>query len=131
MALVAELTLQLEVILHDAVLDDHHAPARITVRVCILFGHVAVSRPTRVADAQLPLHRLVRQHAHQPTQFAHTPANIEHTRVVDRNAGRVITAVFETSQPVHNNGSRIPWTHVSYNPTHRRSPSSSRRLGHG
>ena len=47
----AQLLLELEVVLHDAVDDDVDAVVHVVVRVGVLLGDAAVRRPAGVADA--------------------------------------------------------------------------------
>ena len=60
-----ELALQLEVVLDDAVVDDDDPAVAVAVRMRVLLGRPAVRRPARVADAELALDRILRQHVVQ------------------------------------------------------------------
>jgi hypothetical protein len=53
----------------------------------ILFGHVAVRRPARMADTHVAVERLLAEQLHQIGEFAHAPANIQIAVVIDGNAG--------------------------------------------
>jgi hypothetical protein len=69
-ALGDQLVLQLQVILHDAVVDHHDAAAAVPVRMRVFFGRPAVRRPARVADTKRPLRRVIAQHLFQVAQLA-------------------------------------------------------------
>ena len=65
MALRLEVVLQLEVVLDDAVVDDDNAAVAVGVRMRVFLGRTAVSRPPRVADAELAVDRIPREHVVQ------------------------------------------------------------------
>ena len=103
-----ELALQLEVVLDDAVVDDHDPAGAVAVRVRVLFGRTAVRRPARVADAVLALERIAsRSTSSRLRQLAGAAPQLDVAVAHDRDAGRVVAAVFEPAQPVDEDGNEL------------------------
>ena len=70
------------------------------VRMGVALRGLAVRGPARVADADLPAHRLVAQHALQVRELAERAPHLDLALVEDRDARRVVAAVLEAAQPV-------------------------------
>jgi hypothetical protein len=76
MPLGLQAMLQVEVILDDAVVHHHHIAVAIAMRMGVLFGRTAVSRPARVADAEGTVHRAEPDGIFQVAQFPLGAPNI-------------------------------------------------------
>ena len=119
-ALIDEKFLDLHIVLDDAVVDDGEFPARADVRVGVDLARCAVCRPAGMshADAALEIRAAVNgvaEHLKPPLRLAHLQFML---RRDDRNAGRVIPAVFKSCKPVKQDGSRLFAAHKSNNSTH-------------
>ncbi len=68
-----ESALQCQVVLDDAVVRNDDAAFAIPVRMRVFFGRTAVSRPSRVPDAELPGNRLLLKQVFEVLQLARTP----------------------------------------------------------
>ena len=97
----AQPLLELEVVLDDAVVDDHHVPG-IGVRVGVLLGRAAVGGPARVADADAcPSSGRSRRTPSRIFDPAGGAPHVERRRRRDHgDAGRVVAAVLEPLEPV-------------------------------
>ena len=92
-----QLPFQLEVVLDDAVVHHHDPAAAVPVRVGVLLRWPAVRRPTRVAEAVLAVQRALSQRLFEVGQLAGATANVHVAVVDDRDAGRVVATILETS----------------------------------
>ena len=106
-AFLLELPLEIEVVLDDAVVHDDDPARAVAVRVRVLLGRPAVRRPARVADAVLAVERIdapapPRGRESLPGAAAQLDRAVAH----DRDAGRVVAAILEPSQPVDEDGER-------------------------
>ena len=63
--LALQFELQIEVVLDDAVVDDHDLAGAVAVRMCVFLGRPAVRRPARMADAVVAADRVVDDHFFQ------------------------------------------------------------------
>ena len=86
-------------ILDDAVVDDGEPVA--SVRMSVGLGRLAVRRPARVADADRAEERLGRQPRLEIAQLALGAAALDMAALQRRDAGRIVAAVFEPLQGVH------------------------------
>ena len=101
--LLLQLFLQLEIVLDDAVVDDHQAPAAVAVRVSVLFSGAPVRRPTRMAEAVDAVDRIFRDDLFEVGELAGTTTNVDETAADDGDAGRIVAAIFEPPQPFDQN----------------------------
>ncbi len=69
-ALRGELALQVEVILHNAVVDDDDAAGAVAMGMGVFFGGASVGGPAGVADAEGALEGMLAQHLFQIAQLA-------------------------------------------------------------
>ena len=96
-----QLPLELEVVLDDAVVDDDHAFLAVAMRMRVLFGRPPVGRPARVTDPEFALNRIAREHVAQVLELAGAAANLQLTVADERDTRRVVAAIFEAMQTVH------------------------------
>src|ERR1700687_1679025 len=105
------------VILDDPVVDDRDAVAR-NVRVGIVHGRDAMSRPSGVRNAHVAADRsrverfLKNLHLTDGSQ-AGDPAAVEHG-----NAGRIVAAVLQATQSLHEDRDRVAFRNDTYDSTH-------------
>ena len=99
-ALGGQLTLQLEVVLDDAVVDDDDAARAVAVGVGVLLGRPAVRRPARVADAVLAVERVGGEDRLEPRELARRPPQLHGARPDHGQPGRVVAAVLQPAQAV-------------------------------
>jgi hypothetical protein len=107
------------VVLDDAVVHQRQPLAR-HVRMGIRLIGLAMGRPAGVGDADHAGQRHRRQRLGQILHLALTPmaANRFAGWIDHRNAGGVIAAVFEATQPLHQNLRHRPFGHGSNDSTH-------------
>ena len=72
-----QLIAQLGVILHNAIMDEHHPASHAHVGVSVALVGLAVRRPARVPDADLPVDRRSFYQRCQPRELADIPANFD------------------------------------------------------
>ena len=116
--LALELVLQIEVVLDDAVVDDDDLAGAVAVRMGVLLGRPAVRRPPRVADAVVARDRVQRDDVLEPRELAGAAPQLDGAVVHDRDARRVVAAVFEPPQPVDEHRDDFLGSDVSDNPAH-------------
>ena len=110
-ALGDELVLEREIVFDDAVMHDDEGAGAIAVRVGVFFGGAAVGGPAGVSDSVSAVHGLVAEDSLKVAELAGRAAELEEIgRAVgcdaagDGDAGGVITAIFEASQALHDDG---------------------------
>jgi hypothetical protein len=116
-ALRLELRAKCTGVFDDAVVDDRVPIARVAVRVRVPVARLAVRGPAGVRDAGRPLRCL----GEQPLQVAHLALALEYLQfaaICERDARRVVAAIFETVQPFHQDGRSLLFTDVTDDSTH-------------
>jgi hypothetical protein len=96
---------------------DEHAPAG-TMGMRILLRRFTMGRPPRVTDPGGPTKTLFAQRLFQIDQFADATADLDFAVAMDRDAGRIVSAIFQTLQAIQENGNRVLITDVSDNAAH-------------
>ena len=115
-------------VLDDAVVDDGHPPAG-QVRVRIGFGDAAVGRPTGMRDTQAAPERRLLELVLERGDLADGAPQLEVPAAGgDRNAGRVVAAVFEPPQALDQDRNDIAFRDRTDYPTHRLSVLPATRL---
>jgi len=110
---------ELEVVLDDAVVDDHHVAARAAVRMGVFFRGPAVSRPARMADAEQPVGGLDAEDLLEIVQLAFGPADVQAPLAVDHGqACRVIAAILQALQSVEQERYGFSFAQIADNSTH-------------
>ena len=107
-ALFFQLALELDVIFHDAVMDDDDLAGAVAMRMRVFFGGTAVRGPARMADAVRALHGRLPDDLFEIVQFARGAADLHLAVVSDHgDAGRVIAAIFQPPQAVEDEGNDL------------------------
>ncbi len=91
------------IVLDDAVMDQHQASVATGMRVGVGVVGFAVGRPTGMAHADIAAGILVLDKIDQLGDFPFFLVNIQRA-ILQGNSGAVIPAVFESLQPVNQNG---------------------------
>ncbi len=100
-AFLFELALQLDVIFHNAVMDNHDLAGAVAVRMRVLFGRAPVRGPARVSDAVRAFNRRLPDGLLEVVQFARSAADFHlAVRSDDGYASGIIAAIFEAPQTV-------------------------------
>ena len=99
-----QLALDLEVVLDDAVVHDDDAAGAVAMRMRVLFRRPAVRGPARVAEAIHAGERLSLDRVFEVDQLAGAAAHFDRAVLHDRDAGRVVAAIFEAAQPIEKDG---------------------------
>ena len=115
-ALALKLLLQLLIVLDDAVVNHGHAVVHVRVRIAL--DGSTMGRPPRVADPGAALEGMVRKPELEVAQLALCPAAIEVAVLDGRNPGRVIAAVLEPAQCIHQIGGNGLGAEDTYNSAH-------------
>jgi len=77
------------------------------MRMGILFGRAAVRGPAGVPDAVVAFDWRRLDNLFESRQLARAPAQIDRSVPHDRDACRVVTAIFQTAQPVDQDGNDL------------------------
>src|SRR4030095_8181237 len=123
-----EVLLDLEVILDDAVVDDDQRAGAVGVRMRVLLGRRAVSRPARVSEAERARQRALTEHALEHLEPAGRAPDVQRAVVEDRDARGVVAAILESPQPLDDDADRTLVPDVADDSTHGCPQCSSRFL---
>jgi hypothetical protein len=123
-ALGDELPLQLGEVLDDAVVDHREAVSVGEVRVGVEVGRAAVRRPAGVADSRrAAAHRIRFERFAQRGELARLLAGVQAPVLIDdRDAGGVVSAVFEPREARDEDALAVPGADVSDDSTHANDP---------
>ena len=115
-----ELLLQVEVVLDDAVVHDDDAAGAVAMRVGVLLGRAAVRRPARVADAVVPVQRVVGDDLFELRELPGASPQLDRAVADHGHAGRVVAAILEPPKPVDENREHLLLPDVSDDSAHNR-----------
>ena len=120
MALGGEFTLQFQVILNDAVVDDDDAAGAIPMRVGVLFRGASMCGPAGVADAVCALDGMLAQNLFEIAELARSAANLKRGSgwTADGDARRVVAAIFQTPQPLDDDRDYLLGTDITDDSAH-------------
>src|SRR5579859_1296554 len=125
MPFFCELSFKGEIVFYDSVVDHDYLAGAVAVRMGIFLARTPVGGPTCMADSvsAVALQRLETDDLFQVPQFALGPAYLEAFMLpvavaCNRDAGGVVPAIFETTQPFNNYGNHTLFTYVTNNSTH-------------
>ena len=119
-AFLDEFFLQAEVVLDDTVVDHNNLAGAVAMRMRIFFGGTSMGGPASMANAVGAVERLQADDFFEIAQLAFGAANLETVSVTsNRDAGRVVAAVFKASEPFKDDGNNRFLPHVANDPTHR------------
>lgn len=100
-------------------MDDDESAGAVAVGMGVFFCGASVGGPAGVADAEAALERRVGYNSFQVAEFAGGAAEGETIGATgDRDAGGVVTAVFEAAEAFNNYGDDRLGANVSNNSTH-------------
>src|ERR1700757_221614 len=91
------------------------------MRMSVFFGGPSMSRPTGVTQTKLSGNGLLEKEFFEIPQFTRRAPDLKILILNDRNAGRIITTIFEGLKPSHDYRNRISRANVSENATHKAS----------
>ena len=74
---------------------DNNAAFAVAMRVRVLFSGASMCGPARVADAELPLHGLLRKKLFEIPQLARCAPNLKRSIFNNSDTGRIVAAVFQ------------------------------------
>ena len=112
-------------ILDDAVVNNRNAVRPVAMRVGVLVARLAMRRPARMRDARRTL-EAVRQQLFQLANPALALGQAQLAHMGDRDSGRVVAAIFEPVQPLHQDRRRVALADIADDAAHARSPLSRR-----
>jgi hypothetical protein len=101
-----ELFAKLDEVLDDAVVDQGDAAGAVAVRMGVGVGGSAVRRPARVPDPRRAGDVVERKLLLEDLELPGLPHDVD-AAVDDGDTGRVVPAVLEPRQPVHQDGKRL------------------------
>ena len=117
-AFLDQLLFEAEIVLHNPIVHDHNFPGAIAVRMRILFRGPPVRSPSCVADSGVPLRRVGRDDRGEVVELALRAHDLESAVLLHRDARRVVAAVLEPAQPIHQERERLPRTDVADDAAH-------------
>jgi hypothetical protein len=112
------LILDLEIVLDDPVVDDDERAVTVGVRMGVLFGRTAVSRPAGVTDAERARQRPLTEDTFEILEPAGGAAHVQGAVVEDRDARGVVAAILESLQSLDDDADRALVPDVSDDSTH-------------
>src|ERR1700730_652363 len=108
------------VIFDYAIMDEGDFATGVKMRMRIFVGDLAVRSPSSVADSKVPDRRFLLHQFGQRCDSAGAFASLDVIAVHDRDPGRVITTIFESPQPIQQDGSSFRRAYITNNSTHNR-----------
>ncbi len=118
-ALILQLLAQFQEVLDDPVLHHDQVAVGAAVRVGVAAAGRPVRGPARVTHPNCTLHRVVGQQLLQVAQLARLAPHLDAAAAVDHGQpGRVVTAVFQLAQPVHDDRRGIRRSDITNDSTH-------------
>ena len=101
--LILKLPLELDVILHNAVVDDDNLAGAVAMWMRVFFRGASVRGPSRVADAVRAFHGRLPDHLLEVVQLAGGAADL-HLAVLAHHGdtGRVVAAIFQPPEAIEN-----------------------------
>ena len=111
--------LEREIVFDDAVVDDDDGSAAVAVGMGVFFGGAAVGGPASVSDAVGAVERLLADDFFEVAEFALGAADLKSVAVAaDRDACRVVAAIFELAKTLDDDRDNLLFTYVSHNSAH-------------
>src|SRR5579863_3071065 len=99
MPFLGEFLLQAEVVLDDAVVDNHNLSGAVAVRMGVLFGRSTMRRPSRVSDAIRSMKRLLANRFFEVAKLAFGATDFEAIPVpANGDPRRIVAAILHPSQ---------------------------------
>src|ERR1041385_6578989 len=92
------------IIFDHPVMNERDFSAGIEMRVGIFVVHFAVGRPPGVTDAKRARCRFFRHQFRERGDASSAFAHLNSITIDDRYSGRIVTAIFESTQTVEQNG---------------------------
>ena len=108
-------------ILDDAVVDDRDAVRPVAMRVGVLVARLAMRRPARMGDAG----RTLEAGRQQLFELAHPSFAFGQAQLAcvgDRDPGRIVAAIFEPVQPLHQDRRCVAFADIADDAAHPQSP---------
>ena len=110
---------ELEVVLHDAVVDDGYASLAVGMGVGVGVGRPAVGRPAGVSETQVPLRSGLSAGLGQLADLARRLVDLQPAAGgEDGDTGAVVAPVLQAPQAVQHGGPGVARAEVAYDPTH-------------
>ena|SRR5438067_7025799 len=130
-SLISEASLELKIVLNDAIVDHHDSSSAVAMRMSIFFRGTTVGCPARVPDAVGPVERTLPDSLFQVSQFAFGAADLQSGAIAcHSNPRRIVPAVFQLPKAVDNDRHYPFLPDVSNNATHTQSSTlESCRIG--
>ena len=117
-AVAHELIFQRLVILDDAVVDERQFSARVEMRMSVLVGRFPVRGPAGVTDAVGSGRWLLGHELAERRDPAGAFARLDAIAIHDGDARGIVTAIFQTAQPIEQDGSRLRTPDVTDDAAH-------------
>src|SRR5580704_5955417 len=119
MAFLFQFLLEFQIVFDDAVVHHDDFALAVAMRMRILLGRPSVSSPTRMTQAVDAINRIVANGLLEIWQFAGGAANLHMAVLADHgDACGVVSAVFQASQPVQDQGYNFLRANVSDDAAH-------------
>ncbi len=117
---LGETAFDLQVVLDDAVVNDDDAAGAVAMGVRVLLGRTAMRRPPGVSESVHAVERLQTQRFFEVAEFTLGSPDVHRAAFVDdSDPGRVVAAILELLQAVHDDGYDLLPSDVSDDSTHR------------
>jgi len=121
-AFTDEFIFEFDEIFHDTIMDNHDFPRVAHVRMRVARGRRTMSRPARVTNSRRTADRFFRDEINQLSEFARVAPQVNMIAIDNRNARRVVAAIFKALQAIQDDRRRVTRSDVSNDSTHKRVP---------
>ena len=106
------------VIFHHPVVNQRQLARGVAVRVRVFERHPAMRRPARVADAGRSRERMVFDFLNERRDMPDRLANFDFSTIQHSRAGRIVTPVFQTAEPLQQEGHGVGIPHITNDSAH-------------
>ena len=113
-----ELLFQRLVVLDNAVMHQRDFAASVEMWVGVFIGNLAVRSPASVADSVVTTGRLFVDQFRQRRDASGAFPRLDVIAVYNGNSGRVVATIFQTAQPIEQDGSSFSRSNITNNSTH-------------
>jgi hypothetical protein len=117
--LLLELCTEGGIVLNDTIMYKGQLTGAVEMRVGILPGDFAMSRPAGVTDAGSSSDRILPDGFTEIINTTHLLTDRDNTLIEGSNSGRIVASVLQAAKSLQKDRDRLSTTDIAYNSTHK------------